>query len=225
MALQDLNRSSDTTGDGVTAIPKPTTNKLADITPVNWHRFPPRIGDQTKVNAAAEAKPRYHNAADWAGGVTGDDVDQATAYVALARQDGSANEADYGPRTQAQRAAAGNLTPATVIVTDIARPRGWIAPNQPLQGNASAPVAPVVSSLSPNTGAAAAMPIRTVITGTGFTPYSVVKTGGSNVPETTSRYIDATHMEVVVWKASAGTVGVIVEDHNLDSNSVNFTVT
>lgn len=224
MALQDLNRSSDTTGDGVTAIAKPTTNKLADITPVNWHRYPPKIGDQTLANANA-AKPRYGTAGDWALGVTGDDIDQAKATVALAQPHSANVEVDYGPRTQAEKAAAANLTPATVIVTDVARPRGWIDPKQPYQGNASAPVAPVISSLSPNTAAVASLPMRTIITGTGFTPWSVVKTGGSNVPETTARYIDATHMEVVVWKASAGTVGVIVEDHNLDSNSVNFTVT
>ena len=224
MALQDLNRSSDTTGDGVTAIAKPATNKLADITPKNWRKYPPVIGSMTDANQNA-AKPRYGTPGDWSGASYGDDIDQATANVALARDDGASAETDYGPRTQAQKAAALNLTPATVIVTDVARPRGWIDPKQPYQGAASAPVAPVVSSLSPNTAAAAALPLRVVITGTGFTPWSTVKTGGVNLPESTAKYIDATHMEVAIWKASAGTVGVIVEDHNLDSNSINFTVT
>lgn len=224
MALQDLNRTSDTTGDGVTAIAKPTTNKLADITPVNWHRYPPVVGDMTDVNAN-KAKPRYSNAADWVLGVSGDDIDTAKATVAIARSDGGANEADYTPRTEAAKAAAANLTAGTAVVTDVARPRGWIGPQDPYQGKGSAPAAPVISSLSPTTAAAATLPLRVVITGTGFSPWSTVRTGGSGTNDVTGKYVDATHMEVAIFKASAGTVGVVVDDHNVDSNSVNFTVT
>lgn len=180
------------------------------------------------ANAAA-GYPRYNTPGDWSGATYGDDVDQATANVALARQDGSANGPDYTPRTQAAKAAAmvpGPNNPAFVIVTDVARPRGWIAPNQPYQGNASAPAAPVVASISPNTGAAATLPLQVTITGTGFTPFSTVLTGGSNLPDPSARYVNATTMTVAIFKATAGTVSVAVEDHNVLSNTnVVFTVT
>jgi hypothetical protein len=84
----------------------------------------------------------------------------------------------------------------------------------------------VVTSISPTTGAAAAFPMRVVITGTGFTPWSTVRTGGSATPDVSGKYISATQMEVAIWKASAGTVSVAVEDHDLLSNVDKvFTVT
>jgi hypothetical protein len=83
-----------------------------------------------------------------------------------------------------------------------------------------------VSSISPTTGAQASLPLLVTITGTGFTPFTTVLTGGSNVPDPAARYVDATHMTVPVWKASPGTVSVAVEDHNVLSNTnVVFTVT
>jgi hypothetical protein len=137
------------------------------------------------------------------------------------------------PRTQFAKAALPGAAPPNaiagepdfVMVVDVARPRGWIAPNQPYQGNASIPAAPVVSSLSPNTAAAASLPLNVTITGTGFTPFTTVLTGGSNVADPSARYVNATTMTVAIWKASAGTVSVAVEDHNVLSNAVNFTVT
>jgi hypothetical protein len=223
MALQDLNRTSDTTGDGQTGIDAPTTNALAEITPKNWHKFPPAIANPTQALANANAaKPRYGTAGDWALGVPGDDTDTAKATVALARSDGGAAEADYTPRTQAAKATA----MSTTLAVDVARPRGWIEPADPYQGKGSAPVAPVVTSISPTTGAAAALQMRVVITGTGFTPWSTVRTGGSATPDVSGKYISATQMEVAIWKASAGTVSVAVEDHDLLSNVDKvFTVT
>src|SRR6267142_116265 len=101
MALADLNRAQDT------AI---ATLKLSDIAPVNWHRFPPRTASMTDANAN-DVKPRYDSMTDWAGGAVGDDVDVATATVALARSGGGANEPDYAPRTQAAKAALPGTVP------------------------------------------------------------------------------------------------------------------
>jgi IPT/TIG domain. len=172
----------------------------------------------------AAGYPRYNTPGDWSGAVLGDDVDQATANVALATASGAAAYPDYTPRHQTAKAAA--MTPAGSLVVDVARPRGWIAPNQPYQGNASPPAAPVVTSISPTTGAQATLPVLVTITGTGFSPFSVVKTGGSNVPDPAARYVSATTMTVPVWKASPGTVSVVVADHDVDSNAnVVFTVT
>jgi IPT/TIG domain len=182
----------------------------------------------TPANANA-GYPRYNTPGDWSGAVYGDDVDSAKANVALATASGAAAYPDYAPRHQTAKAALmvpGPGNPAFVIVTDVARPRGWIAPNQPYQGNASIPAAPVVSSLAPTTIAAAALPITVTITGTGFTPWSTVRVGGVAQPEPSARYVDATHMTVnIVAGTVAGAVGVIVQDHDVDSNSVNFTVT
>jgi hypothetical protein len=176
----------------------------------------------TPANPAA-GYPRFNTPGDWSGAVLGDDVDQATANVALATASGAAAYADYTPRTQAAKAAA--MVPAGSLVVDVARPRGWIAPNQPYQGNASPPAAPVVSTLAPNTAAVATLPLQVTITGTGFTPFTTVLTGGSNVADPSARYVSATTMTVAIFKASAGTVSVAVEDHNAVSNAVNFTVT
>jgi hypothetical protein len=64
------------------------------------------------------------------------------------------------------------------------------------------------------------------ITGTGFTPFSRVFTGGASVPDNSAQYVSATTMTVPIWKASAGTVSVAVEDHSLLSNTDKvFTVT
>src|SRR5262245_34025222 len=106
MALFDLNRTNDT---------PIATLKLNEIAPVNWRRFPSAITAAMLADANPnEAKPRYTaaaQAADWNGGVGGDDIDQATATVALARSDGGANEANYAPRNQATRAALPGTSP------------------------------------------------------------------------------------------------------------------
>src|SRR5262245_25195126 len=128
------------------------------------------------ANAANEQKPRYGaaGATDWAGGLKGDDQDNATALVSLANDSGgAASAADYSPRHQAQRATQTNFgsiggdgtvyQSGTTIVVDVARPRGWIAPSQPYQGNGTNPAAPVVSSLSPATIAAGTQPLVVTI--------------------------------------------------------------
>jgi hypothetical protein len=213
MALFDLNRAGDT---------PITTLKVAEIAPVNWHRFPPRTASMTDANAN-EAKPRYDSMTDWTGGAKGDDIDVATATVALARGDGGANEADYSPRTQAAKAAM----IGTTLAVDVGQPRGTIAPTQryPQAGDAAVG-APVVSSISPTAGAAATLPLTVTITGTGFTPWSTVYTGGATTPDSSGKYVSPTQMKVALWAAAPGTVSVAVEDHNVLSNvNVLFTVT
>jgi hypothetical protein len=190
----------------------------------------------TVANANA-AKPRYTaaGAADWSGGVKGDDVDQASAAVSLANSHSANVETDYTPRTQAAKAAMPGTVPPNAVAgepdftlaIDVARPRGVIAPGQayPKSGDA-APAAPVVSSIAPTTGAAATLPLTVTITGTGFTPWSTVYTGGSATPDSSAKYVSATQMKVALFAAAPGTVSVAVEDHNVLSNvNVVFTVT
>lgn len=168
------------------------------------------------------AKPRAI-AADWVQGAFGDDVDTASASVAVASASGAAPAADYTPRDQTDKLTAGNLTAGTVMVEDITRARGWIAPNQPISAK---PAAPVVSSISPTTGPATSLPMLVTITGTGFSPWSTVYTGGAALPDGSAKYVSPTTMTVPIWKASAGTVSVAVKDHNVMSNTnVLFTVT
>jgi hypothetical protein len=210
MALQDLNRTSDTTGDGLTAIAKPTTNRIADITPKNWRRFPPVAGSTVKV---------YVPVFTYNGGLIGDDVDVAESNVLIDDR----GVGDYGPRTQVEKAAA--MVPPGSLAVDVTRARGWIAPNQPYQGNAAVPVAPVISSLSPNTAAAGVGQALVVdITGTGFTPWSSVLSGNYPVP---SVYISPTLIRIAQFPKNsvAGTVQVVVIDHDMNSAPSNFVFT
>jgi hypothetical protein len=227
MALADLNRAQDT---------PITTLKLSEIAPKVWNTPPAAITGAMIADANPnEAKPRYDSMTDWAGGVRGDDVDQATATVALARSGGGANEPDYAPRTQAAKAAMPGTVPPNAVAgepdftlaKDIARARGYIAQLQPYPtGGAAVPVAPVVSSISPTTAAATSLPLKVTITGTGFTQWSTVYTGGATTPDASAKYVNATTMTVAIFAAAPGTVSVAVEDHDLLSNTNTvFTVT
>jgi hypothetical protein len=184
-----------------------------------------------------DGKPRYSSNTDWSGATTiGEDpglptaANQAfsTANVALARSGGGANEPDYVPRSQNAKLAAGNLSAGTVGVVDVGRNRGSVAPGQryPVAGDAAL-AAPVVASISPSTAAAGSQPLTVTITGTGFTPYSRVITGGAGSPsDALAKYLSATTMSVVVDPRGAvpGTASIAVEDHGVLSNAtVNFT--
>jgi hypothetical protein len=210
MALQDLNRAGDTTGDGLTAIAKPATNKIADITPKNWRRYP----------AVQPASPRaYVPVFTYNGGVIGDDVDVAESNVLIDDR----GVGDYSPRNQGEKSAA--LGAANPLAVDISRARGWIAPNQPYQGNSTAPAAPTITSLAPNTATAGVGPPLVVdITGTGFTPYSTVLSGNYPIP---SAYVSPTVLRISQWPRNsvAGTVQVVVIDHDVNSAPSNFTFT
>ena len=180
------------------------TLKLAEIVPKNWPTLPAVQPAPTPIHVPVIT---------YTGGASGDDVDQATANATN----------DYAPKTQAAKATATGNT----LAVDIARARGSIAPGQPYPKTGdAAPAAPVVSSIAPTTGAAATLPLTVTITGTGFSPWSTVYTGGMTTPDTSAKYISPTQMKVALWAAAPGTVSVAVEDHNVLSNTnVLFTVT
>ena len=74
-----------------------------------------------KANAVNEAKPRYHGAGvagDWVGGDVGNDVNAATAAVAVVGA-ATANFVlpDYTPRTQVAKGAG--MAPALTVLADI----------------------------------------------------------------------------------------------------------
>lgn len=207
MALQafSLRRAQQTTG---------ADPKLMEITPKNWRRYPPPI---------QSPRPVYVPTVGYTGGLQNEG-----AYSGNNGESGTISSTnDWNPKTQLDKTTAGNLTPGTTMAQDVAAPRGPIQPRQPYPTAASpAVVAPVVGSIAPSTGAAAALPLMVTITGTGFTPYSTVYTGGSRTPELKAQYISPTQMKVPIWAASPGTVSVAVKDHGTMSNTnINFTVT
>ena len=178
---------------------------LVEITPKNWHRFPGGV-------PAGGSPPIYVPTVTYNGGVRGDDVTQSTT-----------NATDnYAPRTQAAKATA----LGTTIVVDISRPRGVLEPDDPYPNVGYTPLAaPVITSLAPNTAVAGTDPnLVCTITGTGFTQWSTVTSGGFPIPV---RYISPTKLEIVQKpKASiAGVVQVVVIDHNVASAPSNFTFT
>jgi hypothetical protein len=188
---------------------------LVEITPKNWHRFPGGV-------AAGGPQPAYVRTNTWNGGLYGDDVTQAESNVLVDDQ----GRGDYGPRNQAEKATALGKT----FVQDVGAPRGWITPDEPYN---PAPVSPTddptVTSLAPNTAVAGAQnPVWVTITGTKFTPFSTVESGGVYTPY--HRYVSPTKMSVLMDapRSVAGTVTVRVIDHGVKSatgvNS-NFTFT
>lgn len=186
--------------------------------------YPLPIPSTAPANATV-TRPRYHGVGatdDWQGVGFGDDVTQSKANTPDVDLNGNA-VADYGPRTQPDKAAQLGVA----MTQDVGRPRGPIDPRQPYPVSGDpAPAAPVVSSVSPTTAPAAQLPLTVTITGTGFTPWSTVYTGGQNTPETGAQYINATTMKVALWAAVPGTVSVAVKDHDVLSNTnVLFTVT
>ena len=176
-------------------------------------------------------KPRYNTLADWAGGVAlGEDpglpvaANQAfrSASVAIANRSGGADEADYTPRNQNAKRTAGNLSAGTVGVVDVGRNRGAVAPGQryPVAGDAAV-AAPVVASIAPNTAVHGANPLLVTITGTGFTPYSRVISGGTGAPwDASAQYVSATTMTILLdpRNSVAGTASIAVEDHSVLSS-------
>jgi hypothetical protein len=196
MALADLNRSNDT---------PIATLLLASITPKDYPTLP----------AVQPASPRiYVPVITYNGGLVGDDVDVATS-----------NATDpYSPRNQTEKAAL--MVPAGSLALDVARPRGTIAAYQRYPVAADAAVAaPTITSLAPNTAVAVTgAELVVTITGTGFTQWSTVRSGGYPIP---SKYVDATHLTIYQNPkvAVAGTVQVIVTDHDVDSAPSNFVFT
>lgn len=90
---------------------------------------------------------------------------------------------------------------------------------------APAPVAPVLTSLSPSTAVAGAAALTLGVTGTGFTATDVVCWNGAPVPTT---YGSATALSATIDApalAAAASVPVTVAAGALVSNAIAFTVT
>lgn len=215
MALADLNRSNDT---------PIATLMLSTIVPRDFPTNPAVIGSLADANPNA-VKPRYSGAgaaSDWQGGAVGDDVDVATANTPNVDLNNKA-VANYAPRNQAGKAAL--MVPPGTLAVDVARARGWIAPWEPYAGHSSPPAAPVITSLAPNTAVAGVGPALVVdITGTGFTPWSTVLSGNYPIP---SVYISPTLLRIAQFPKNsvAGTVQVVVIDHDVNSAPSDFVFT
>ena len=176
------------------------TLQVASITPKDWPTLPA---------VAADATPAYVPTVTYTGGAEGDDVDEATANAT----------ADYAPRTQAAKAAL--MVPPGSLAVDITRVRGWIAPEQPY---GAAPDDPVLDTLTPATAATGGGTIPVVLTGTNFSPYSQVKTGGVITPYV--EYVSATTLNIVLDPRSvAGDIDISVIDHSVETVTRAFTFT
>lgn len=165
---------------------------------------PPPAGSYTPADLPAKAVTYY-------GGAYGDDVAVSTANATT----------DYAPKTQVDKAAISGMP----IAKDVGSPRGFIEPQEPY---GPAPVSPTddptISSLSPSTGVSGGPPIWVTITGTKFTQWSQVETGGVITPY--SRYRSPTRIDMLQDpRSTPGTVVVKVIDHDVKSNGSNFTFT
>lgn len=192
---------------------------LAEITPKNWHRYPPPI-------SAAMLTPAYVPVSTWTGGAPNTapytPVEHGTANVKIDTTGPNPPDADYMPRTQSDKATQLGTTFADPINT----PFGSIEPQDPYpKAGDAAPAAPVLTSLSPNTAAIGQPSIVVEATGTGFTPYSVVEVGGTNYAPTA--YVSPTKLRFPVdtMRSSAGVISVKVLEHNIKTAAVNFTFT
>jgi hypothetical protein len=151
----------------------------------------------------------------YTGGAYGDES-QSTANTTV----------PYAPTTTQAKAAA--AVPAQTFARDVTEPRGWISPSEPYN---PAPVSPTddptITSLAPNTAVAVAgaAPVWVTITGTKFTQYSTVETGGVYTPY--HKYVSPTKMLMLQdpGRSVPGIVVVKVIDHGVKSNGSNFTFT
>jgi hypothetical protein len=219
----DLNRAQDT---------PVTTLKLMEIPVKNWHRFPSPI---SKAMTDEIYVPVY----TWNGGVQGDET---VAETNVLIDDFAVG--DYGPRNLTEKMAwpgapnsvvpSEDITdgqPVTAIVdytlsTDITRPRGWLEPDDPYVAPPGAGANPTITSLTPNTGVsgAGATPTWVKITGTNFTQWSTVETGGVVTPYI--KYVSPTRIDMLQDpRSTPGTVTVAVIDHGVRSATSNFTFT
>jgi hypothetical protein len=181
----------------------------SEITPKNWHKFPP-VGVP-----AGGSPPAYVRTNTWNGGWYGDDVTQSETNVLVDDQ----GRGDYGPRTQLEKATALGAS----FVQDVGAPRGFIGPKDPY--SKAQPAAPVITSLTPNTAVAGGVDLAVQINGTGFTQWTQIYNGG--IQNVTARYVSPTKMVMAfeVSSSVAGTVAVAAVDHSVVSATVNFTFT
>ena len=198
---QSLNRAQDTPVG---------TFKLAEITPKDWHKYPPRVGNMT---------PAYVPVYTWNGGVYGDDQILAKSNVLVDDR----GIGDYTPRNQDDKAIALGIP----IVTDVTSPRGTVSPREPYpHAGSPAEPAPTISSLTPNTAVAGdPSPLSVVVTGTNFTPYTVLIVGNIQTPYV--QYASPTKMVLLMdpARSTPGIITVQAWDHSVGSAPVNFTYT
>ena len=85
---------------------------------------------------------------------------------------------------------------------------------------------PTIGSLAPNTGVGGAAAVEVTVTGTNFTPFSVVRTGAAAAPVAT-QYVSATSLKFIMKLPVMvpGTTTVSVKTGSKVSSSSNFTVT
>jgi hypothetical protein len=198
---QSLNRAQDTPVG---------TFKLAEITPKDWHKYPPPIAPSEKV---------YQPVYTWNGGVYGDDQILAKSNVLVDDR----GIGDYTPRNQDDKAIALGIP----IVTDVTSPRGTVSPREPYpHAGSPAEPAPTISSLTPNTAVAGdPSPLSVVVTGTNFTPYTVLIVGNVQTPYV--QYASPTKMVLLMdpARSTPGIITVQAWDHSVGSAPVDFTYT
>lgn len=106
---------------------------------------------------------------------------------------------------------------------DITKPLGSVDPLQPWPTGVTEPT-PTIGSLAPNTGVGGAAAVEVTVTGTNFTPFSVVKV--SNNPVAT-QYVSATSLKFFMRLPSMvpGATTVAVKTGSKQSSNSTFTVT
>lgn len=152
--------------------------------------------------------PAYVPEVEYFGGSPGNDVSQSTANVTN----------DFFPKTQVEKAS---LT-GNEMVQDVGTPTGWVEPGAPYT---PPPPDPVITGIAPDTGVAGGDPVSVTVTGSNFTQWSTVRTGGIDTP-----YFEVhsdTEILVVMdaGRSVAGQIDIIVTDHGVDSGPATFTYT
>jgi hypothetical protein len=164
-------------------------------------------------------EPAFVREVAYIGGAEGDDVSVSTAAVAYATngaEGGAAEDPDYEPKTQAERATMLGVD----MAEDITTPRGWIDPLSPATEK---PDDPTLASIAPTTGAAG-VGVTITLTGTGFSRYSTVKTGGVLTPYV--EYVDPETLKVRLDpRSTAGSIDISVIDHSVETAPQSFTFT
>lgn len=157
---------------------------------------------------AGSYDPAYVPDIQYYGGSPGNDVSQSTANVTN----------DFSPKTQVEKAAiTGNE-----MVQDVGTPAGWVEPGNPYT---PPPPDPVITGISPDTGVAGGSPVNVTITGTGFTQWSTVRTGGLDTPYFGVMNDTTINIVMDAGRSMAGPTDIIVSDHGVDSAPAVFTFT
>lgn len=101
--------------------PAPVRN-LIEITPKNWRRYPGKVITEAMVLPIYVATVGFNGGTANQGAASGQNGETGTANVTN----------DWGPKTQAERAAGANLTPGTTIAPDVGKSyhgtRGTVEP-------------------------------------------------------------------------------------------------